>query len=752
MKKFLLSCFVALGIGASAQYNYVGDFESNYTTAIYKQFGGGSRVAAAACNGGFGGQLAISGSFPETGFLIDLAQIGQTGNGQALTVSANYKKAATVTGTISLAYYILDPVSNLWTVTPFGTAVNLTAPAVTTCAALTGTIPSGAIQPGATAGIGVWFERSGSTSGNIFVDDITFAQATATTVPACTTIINPVDNSTVAGGNMVLSWTPVATAVNYKVTIGTTAGGSDVFNATVAGASANISVPVNSTLYANVIPTNNIGDATGCTGITFTTNSTVSYCAVGADDPTITYPIQSVTFNGQTNTSSATVGSPAYEDFTSVVFDAIAGSAVPFTIKGTGLGTNRFGATLFVDWNNNGSFNDAGEQYFTTSEFIGGTGNPVTLSGNLTVPATVAAGQKRVRIKYNFNSSTTSVNTALSNPCENMGNGQAEDYTLNVTIPTVVPACATITAPTNGSANVPFGPVTVTWNAVSGAQGYKVYMGTTAGGTDIANGTVISNTTFTTPGALSTTYFVKIVPFNVIGDAAGCTEISFTTAAFNYCTSGATNTNYEKIASVIFANINNPSSSTAGYEDFTGIIGTVNKQSTYPMTVNISGFDNDNTIVWIDYNQNGLFDANESTTLTKAAASTGSITIPATALEGKTRMRIVMRFSTAPTACGTYSYGQTEDYTLDIKPAITAAVNQVDKNAVSVYPNPFRDVLKISDVKGVKSIMVSDIAGRKVKTLAPAADLNLSDLGAGVYVLTLQMEDGSVKSHKVIKK
>ena len=56
MKKLLLSCFLALGFGANAQYAYVGNFEDpGYNTTIYKQFGGGSRTTAAACNGMNGG-------------------------------------------------------------------------------------------------------------------------------------------------------------------------------------------------------------------------------------------------------------------------------------------------------------------------------------------------------------------------------------------------------------------------------------------------------------------------------------------------------------------------------------------------------------------------------------------------------------------------------------------------------------------------------------------------------------------------
>ena len=74
------------------------------------------------------------------------------------------------------------------------------------------------------------------------------------------------------------------------------------------------------------------------------------------------------------------------------------------------------------------------------------------------------------------------------------------------------------------------------------------------------------------------------------------------------------------------------------------------------------------------------------------------------------------------------------------------------KSKVAVYPNPFKDILSISDIKGIKSISVNDISGREVKSLSPAKELNLSNLQAGLYIVNLKMEDGSVKSIKAIKK
>ncbi len=75
------------------------------------------------------------------------------------------------------------------------------------------------------------------------------------------------------------------------------------------------------------------------------------------------------------------------------------------------------------------------------------------------------------------------------------------------------------------------------------------------------------------------------------------------------------------------------------------------------------------------------------------------------------------------------------------------------KNMIKVYPNPFSDILNISDVSNVKNAMVTDISGRLIKTIAnPSSALQLGELKQGMYLVTLEMKDGSKQSFKVIKK
>ncbi|MFL9835204.1 Ig-like domain-containing protein [Chryseobacterium terrae] len=75
------------------------------------------------------------------------------------------------------------------------------------------------------------------------------------------------------------------------------------------------------------------------------------------------------------------------------------------------------------------------------------------------------------------------------------------------------------------------------------------------------------------------------------------------------------------------------------------------------------------------------------------------------------------------------------------------------KDNIKVYPNPFSDIVNITKVELVKSIKVSDVSGKLVKTINnPTSTLRLGDLSQGMYILSFDMKDGSKLSHKIIKK
>ncbi|MBI6121489.1 T9SS C-terminal target domain-containing protein, partial [Salegentibacter sp. F60176] len=69
---------------------------------------------------------------------------------------------------------------------------------------------------------------------------------------------------------------------------------------------------------------------------------------------------------------------------------------------------------------------------------------------------------------------------------------------------------------------------------VQDADGYYINIGTNPGGNDLVNNTDLTTTSYspTTDFPENTTIYVSVTPYNAVGNATGCTEISFTTESF----------------------------------------------------------------------------------------------------------------------------------------------------------------------------------------------------------------------------
>src|SRR5690606_14697112 len=91
-----------------------------------------------------------------------------------------------------------------------------------------------------------------------------------------------------------------------------------------------------------------------------------------------------------------------------------------------------------------------------------------------------------------------------------------------------LPECTTIIAPENETENLAL-DAEITWEPAANASAYRVYIGTSAGATNITNGEEVTELTYipTDGWDENETYYVTVVPFNAAGEAEGCSEIIF---------------------------------------------------------------------------------------------------------------------------------------------------------------------------------------------------------------------------------
>jgi PKD repeat protein len=164
------------------------------------------------------------------------------------------------------------------------------------------------------------------------------------------------------------------------------------------------------------------------------------------------------------------------------------------------------------------------------------------------------------------------------------------------------------------------------------------------------------------------TYTLTLTATNAFGSDVEVKTNYINVINCSYCATSYSNISDEWISNVTFNTINNSSGSTM-YSDFTGISTTVAPGSSYPIsvTLTVNGSWTEYCTVFVDWDQNCVFGAGESYSLgsiTGPGTLTTLIAVPSNALPGPTRMRVSMRYSTAPTGCDVQTFGEAEDYTV----------------------------------------------------------------------------------------
>jgi len=499
------------------------------------------------------------------------------------------------------------------------------------------------------------------------------------------------------------------------------------------------------------------------------------------------------TINNQTGTNSG------YADFTAQNTNVTQGQSYPITLT-PGFSSSSYSEywKVWIDYNNDKDFTDAGEEVYSGS----GTS---AVSGNITIPSTSTIGKTTMRVSMKYNAAPTA--------CETFSYGEVEDYSVTIQSGTTVcnipsglsvtnlaSTSATLSWLTTGAVSYTFRYKTVagtTWTEVnastaltynltgltastayefqvksicsSGQSNYSVstnFTTTSVATCNIPTGLSVTNLASTsatlnwlTTGAVSytlryktiaattwteinagtaltknltgltaaTTYEFQVKSICSSGQSNYSASTNFTTtSSVAYCTSKGNSVTNEWINRVKLNTIDKTSGANNGYADFTSLSTTLTKGTAYSIYV-YPGYKatkyNEYIRIYIDYNKDGDFtDANELVyyNYTKDYI-VGTVRPPTTALTGTTRMRVSMKYNAYATSCEIFSYGEVEDYTVNIvatKSGATEITENVENLQTSVYPNPGVDIINFEFESASNEnavIEIFDITGKLVQ-------------------------------------
>ena len=165
-----------------------------------------------------------------------------------------------------------------------------------------------------------------------------------------------------------------------------------------------------------------------------------------------------------------------------------------------------------------------------------------------------------------------------------------------------------------------------------------------------------------------------------VGNSDGCSDTNVKSSYItvqDYCTPTYTTGTGEGdfIDTVKLGDINNGTGASANpfYNYYSSLSTDLKINSSHTVTVRCGTYASQNNIsVWIDYDGNGVFETSEKLgNVELAANATGTIdfTVPSGAKLGTTRMRVRESWNTtAMDPCLEYTYGETEDYNVNIVP------------------------------------------------------------------------------------
>lgn len=259
---------------------------------------------------------------------------------------------------------------------------------------------------------------------------------------------------------------------------------------------------VNQTIYVVFHPTatqvysgNITNTSTGATGqnVAVTGTSNWNYCTPSGS---CSQYITGVILGGINNTTTCSGG---YANYTNLSADVVLGqTGVSVTISFNSTPNNYNDLSIWIDWNKDGDFDDAGEQLFCPGGYSNLT-NPSSISFD--VPVSASLGSTTMRIA--FGSYGGGAGGSCGTPCGTTGVFEVEDYSINVSAPCNTPDTPIISATSTTICSGESTTLSITPGNLNDADHWQWYSGS-CGGTALGQGTSI-----TVSPTSTTTYYAR---------------------------------------------------------------------------------------------------------------------------------------------------------------------------------------------------------------------------------------------------
>lgn len=478
-------------------------------------------------------------------------------------------------------------------------------------------------------------------------------------------------------------------------------------------------------------------------------NSNKALCSVSVDctDGDVILGVSFSNINNPTNCSPN-----GYGDYRILTANISAGVPTPIAVAvGNGYYQEDVGA--WVDYNNDEQFTD--EEFMYIGE---GSGN--TINSSFTIPSNTPAGIYTIR----FMVYAGPVDSDMGCYDDFEDYGEFEDYTLNVTAAAacdVLPTSITLSTSENSVCTGSLINLTADYTPTETGLSYQLQSSTD--GTSWTNIQAPSQLTNFTETVNENIQFRIILSCSENGSSvtSNIVSISLKTILECMCIPVLDCTDGDNITDVAFPALNFSNTSSCGidgYSDFQSLsIPDLIRDSSYTLNVTVGGgYEFESVSVWIDFNDNGIFESSEFTYLGTDSASivSGQILIPLSAPIGSHIMRVRVAAvdqlgATDDLACDEdQGYGETEDYTINIVEGGDLSVNQSQLDKVFIYPNPTNDELNVSSMSINATINIVDLTGRIIQTIntkaGSATKINLSNFETGTYNLVISDENSSV--------